>query len=61
MELALKDNNLVRDAAEQARVPMPLASLNHDRLMSAVAHGHGDADWTALAQLVDENAGLSGS
>jgi 3-hydroxyisobutyrate dehydrogenase-like beta-hydroxyacid dehydrogenase len=61
MELALKDNNLVRDAAEQARVPMPLASLNHDRLMSVVAHGHGDADWTALAQLVDENAGLSGS
>lgn len=60
MELGLKDNNLVREAAEQSRVPMPLASLNHDRLMSGIAQGRGAADWSALAQLVDENAGLRG-
>lgn len=58
MQLALKDNNLVRDAAEQARVPMPYASLNHDRLMTGIARGRGEMDWTSLAQLVDESAGL---
>jgi 3-hydroxyisobutyrate dehydrogenase-like beta-hydroxyacid dehydrogenase len=58
MELALKDNNLVREAAEQAHVPMPLANLNHDRLMSGIARGRASADWTALTQLVDEAAGL---
>lgn len=58
MQLALKDNNLVREAAEQSHVPMPLANLNHDRLMTGIARGHADADWTSLAQLVDEAAGL---
>src|SRR6185312_4912214 len=58
MQLALKDNNLVRGAAEQSHVPMPLANLNHDRLMAGIARGHATADWTALAQLVDEAAGL---
>lgn len=58
MQLALKDNNLVREAAEQSRVPMPLASLNHDRLLTGIARGHGDADWASLGQFVDEAAGL---
>lgn len=58
MQLALKDNNLVRGAAEQAHVPMPLANLNHDRLMAGIARGRGEWDWTALTQLVNESAGL---
>ena len=58
MQLALKDNNLVREAAEQARVPMPLANLNHDRLMAGIARGQAEADWSSLGLLVDEAAGL---
>lgn len=58
MQLALKDNNLVRDAAERAQVPMPLANLNHDRLMTSIARGHAEADWTAVSAFVDEAAGL---
>jgi len=48
----------VREAAEQARVPMPYASLNHDRLIAGVARGRGEDDWASLARLVDESAGL---
>lgn len=55
---ALKDNTLVLDAADRAHVPMPLASLNHDRLLSALAQDRGEMDWTSLAQLVDHDAGL---
>ena|SRR5713226_6756770 len=58
MRLALKDNNLVRDAAEQAQVPMPLANLNHDRLMASIARGRSKIDWIALTQLINEDAGL---
>jgi len=58
MRLALKDVNLVLDAAEQVDVPMPFASLVHNRLLAGVAKGRGTLDWSALAQLVDEDAGL---
>ncbi|WP_297159890.1 NAD(P)-dependent oxidoreductase [Thermogemmatispora sp.] len=57
--LALKDLGLVLAAADQAQVPMPLAGLVHDRLLSGVARGRGEEDWTALARAVDEAAGLA--
>ncbi len=56
--LGLKDVNLLRDVAEQAIMPMPLASLVHDRLLAGVAKGRGDMDWSALELDVLENAGL---
>jgi len=56
--LGLKDINLVKDVAEQAVMPMPLASLLHDRLLAGVAKGRGDMDWSALELDVLENAGL---
>jgi 3-hydroxyisobutyrate dehydrogenase-like beta-hydroxyacid dehydrogenase len=57
MSLALKDTNLVLETAEQVQMPMPLASLVHHRLLAGVAKGRGSFDWSALAQLVDEDAG----
>ena len=49
--LALKDARLVSAAADAAHVPMPLASLVHDRLIRAVADGHGEIDWAAFSSL----------
>ena len=56
--LGLKDLNLVRDVAEHATIPMPFASLLHDRLLAGIAKGRGDMDWSALSLDVLENAGL---
>jgi 3-hydroxyisobutyrate dehydrogenase-like beta-hydroxyacid dehydrogenase len=56
--LGLKDLRLVLAAADAATVPMPLASLMRDHLMSGMARGKGDLDWTALAQVIAENAGI---
>ena len=56
--LGLKDVNLVRETAESAQMPMPLASLLHDRMLSGLAKGRGDMDWSALALDVLEDAGL---
>jgi 3-hydroxyisobutyrate dehydrogenase-like beta-hydroxyacid dehydrogenase len=58
LALGLKDVELVLGAAKGSAVPMPLASLVRDRLLSGVARGRGDLDWSALAMGVSEDAGL---
>ena len=58
MRLALKDTNLVLDTAEQVEMPMPFASIVHNRLLAGVAKGRGTLDWSSLAQMVDEDAGM---
>ncbi len=58
LSLGLKDMNLVLQTAESAQMPMPFASLLHDRFMASVARGRGDMDWSALAMGVSEDAGL---
>lgn len=48
LELGMKDMRLVRDLAEAASLPMPIADLLHARLLSALAKGRGHLDWTAI-------------
>lgn len=55
---ALKDVRLALAAADGAQVPMPVASLLHDRLLAGVARGQGEADWSSVARLVAADAGL---
>lgn len=45
-------------AAEDAAVPMPMASLVHDHFLAARAQGLADADWAAIARVSYRNAGL---
>jgi 3-hydroxyisobutyrate dehydrogenase-like beta-hydroxyacid dehydrogenase len=56
--LGLKDLRLVLAAADTAEVPMPLASLVRDHLLTAVAQGKGDLDWSVIGRLAAERAGL---
>jgi len=58
LPLGLKDNRLVIAAAEQAAVPMPMASLIHDRFLGAIAQGLSESDWSAIAKVSYRNAGL---
>jgi 3-hydroxyisobutyrate dehydrogenase-like beta-hydroxyacid dehydrogenase len=58
MELGMKDNRLVLAAAEEAVVPMPIASLIRDRMLAAMAQGMADADWSAIARISFREAGL---
>ena len=51
MTLALKDVQLVLEAAERAATPTPFASVLKDNLLDAIAHGAADHDWTALAEV----------
>jgi 3-hydroxyisobutyrate dehydrogenase-like beta-hydroxyacid dehydrogenase len=58
LRLGLKDVRLVLAAGDEAAVPMPVASVIRDHLVSGVARGWGDMDWAALAKVVAEDSGL---
>ncbi len=59
LALALKDINLVLDAAGASATPMPLASLLHDRMISGAAKGRTELDWSVIGLGTREDAGLS--
>jgi 3-hydroxyisobutyrate dehydrogenase-like beta-hydroxyacid dehydrogenase len=56
--LGLKDVRLVLQAAEARRVPMPFASLLRDRFITAIARGYEKSDWSVIARVAAEDAGL---
>jgi 3-hydroxyisobutyrate dehydrogenase-like beta-hydroxyacid dehydrogenase len=56
--LGLKDVDLALAAGAELKVPMPLASLLHDQFIQALAHGMGEMDWVAIAEVVAAKAGL---
>src|SRR6266446_8010208 len=56
--LAVKDLRLALAEAERVAVPMPAASLVHDRLVAMVARGWAGLDWAALGLLAAVDAGL---
>jgi 3-hydroxyisobutyrate dehydrogenase-like beta-hydroxyacid dehydrogenase len=58
LPLGFKDNRLLLAAAEEAAVPMPLASLVHDRFVAALAQGLTEADWSVIARISYQGAGL---
>jgi len=56
--LALKDVRLALSEVDAASVPMPSGDVVHNRLVAGVARGHGGLDWSALALIAAEEAGL---
>ncbi len=57
--LAVKDVRLALAEAEHLAVPMPAASLVHDRLVAIIARGWSGLDWSALGLLAASDAGLT--
>jgi 3-hydroxyisobutyrate dehydrogenase-like beta-hydroxyacid dehydrogenase len=58
LPLVLKDVRLALTEAETAGVPMPSVSVVRDRLITGIARGYGELDWTALGLIAAEDAGL---
>jgi 3-hydroxyisobutyrate dehydrogenase-like beta-hydroxyacid dehydrogenase len=59
LPLVLKDVRLALAEAEKAGVPMPSVGVVRDRLITGIARGYGELDWTALELIAAEDAGLS--
>jgi len=58
LRLGLKDMKLALAAAESVDVPLPVGSMIRDHLLTAIARGMEEMDWSATAKLAAENAGL---
>jgi 3-hydroxyisobutyrate dehydrogenase-like beta-hydroxyacid dehydrogenase len=58
LPLGFKDNRLLLAAAEEAAVPMPMASLVRDRFLAALAQGLAESDWSAISRISAKEAGL---
>jgi 3-hydroxyisobutyrate dehydrogenase-like beta-hydroxyacid dehydrogenase len=59
VRLALKDINLVRDAAKISNMRMPLAELLRKHYCTAIELGWSDNDWSALGDVIARKAGLA--
>jgi len=55
--LGLKDMRLTLAAAEDLRVPLPIASLLRDRFLTLLAQGGDKLDWSAIGGLAAKDAG----
>jgi 3-hydroxyisobutyrate dehydrogenase-like beta-hydroxyacid dehydrogenase len=58
LPLALKDVCLALAEAETEAVPMPSVSVVRDRMLTGIARGYAEFDWSALALIAAEDAGL---
>jgi 3-hydroxyisobutyrate dehydrogenase-like beta-hydroxyacid dehydrogenase len=58
LPLVLKDVRLALAEAEKAGAPMPSVSVVRDRLITGIARGYGELDWTALGLIAAEEAGV---
>ena len=54
--LGHKDIRLVLTAAEELRVPLPIASLLRDRFLTLLANGGEHLDWSAVGSLAARDA-----
>jgi 3-hydroxyisobutyrate dehydrogenase-like beta-hydroxyacid dehydrogenase len=58
LRLGLKDMRLLLQTAEECAAPMPVASVVRDHLVSGLARGQGEMDWSSVARVSARNAGL---
>jgi 3-hydroxyisobutyrate dehydrogenase-like beta-hydroxyacid dehydrogenase len=60
LNLAAKDNRLVRQAAAEHNISMPLAQLVNEQFTAVLAKQKGELDMTAIALQTLEKSGLAG-
>ena len=58
-ELALKDAELMLQAAGDARAPLPFGGIVRDKLLTAAARGMEDLDWAVISEISRTQAGLA--
>ncbi len=58
LPLGAKDNRLFLQAGDRHEVPLPLASLVHDRMLAALARGWARLDWASFARIAAQDAGV---
>ena len=58
IDLAHKDLTLIVEAANAARVPMPVAAVAREAFSGARAAGHGSKDFSSIVDVLCDSAGI---
>jgi 3-hydroxyisobutyrate dehydrogenase-like beta-hydroxyacid dehydrogenase len=58
LRLGFKDAGLALEAGEAVQAPLPFAGILRDHFLQALAHRHGELDWSAVAEVARHNAGV---
>lgn len=58
LDLGLKDMRLLQTCADRAQIPMPVLADLHEKLLASMNLGREKFDWSAIALLTRELAGL---
>ncbi len=58
LPLGLKDVELALKTAGEVRAPMPTAGILRDRFIASIAKGREELDWSAIALMARDDAGL---
>lgn len=61
LRLGLKDLDLMLGMSSEVEAPLPNAGPIHDRIIAAIAQGHGESDWSAWTLMSRSAAGLTPS
>ena len=61
MSLGLKDIDLLLRTADHLKVPLPIAGVLHDRLMTGLANNRENLDSSAIACTQMEESGIFGT
>lgn len=59
LRLGLKDIDLMLQMSSEVEAPLPNAGPIHDRIVSAIAQGYGESDWSAWTLTSRSAAGLT--
>jgi 4-hydroxybutyrate dehydrogenase/sulfolactaldehyde 3-reductase len=58
IDLAHKDLTLIVEAANAAKVPVPIAAIAREAFSHARSSGHADKDFSAMVDVLCDNAGI---
>jgi len=58
IDLAHKDLTLIVEAANAAKVPVPIAAVAREAFSQARSSGHADKDFSAMVDVLCDNAGI---
>ena len=58
IDLAHKDLSLIVDAANAAKVPVPIAAVAREAFSAARSQGHGGKDFSAVVDILCDLAGI---
>lgn len=59
IDLAHKDLTLIVDAANAVKVPVPIAAVAREAFSTARSSGHGGQDFSAMVDVLCDNAGIA--